>query len=84
MCQFFKKRGYPYSAVITGKHRAQEIDRETALQTSQNEETDRIPFNLTYDPQNLAIKDGAEINCRIAHILGILLMNSCNTVTYII
>ena len=44
MCQFFKKRGYPDSAVTTGKHRAQEIDRETALQTSQNEETDRIPF----------------------------------------
>ena len=42
--------------VITGKHRAQEIDRETALQTSQNEETDRIPFTLTYHPQNLAIK----------------------------
>ena len=48
MCQFFKKRGYPDSAVTTGKHRAQEIDRETALQTSQNEETDRIPFTLTY------------------------------------
>ena len=57
MCQFFKKRGYPDSAVTTGKHRAQEIDRETALQTSQSEETDRIPFTLTYHPQNLAIKD---------------------------
>ena len=39
MCQFFKKRGYPDSAVTTGKHHAQEIDRETALQTSHNEET---------------------------------------------
>ena len=57
MCQFFKKRGYPDSAVTTGKHRAQEIDRETALQTSQNEETDRITFTLTYHPQNLAIKN---------------------------
>ena len=47
---FFKKRGYPDSA-------AQEIDRETALQTSQNKETDRIPFTLTYHPQNLAIKN---------------------------
>ena len=43
MCQFLKKRGYP---VTTGKHRAQEIDRET----SQNQETDRIPFTLTYHP----------------------------------
>ena len=52
-----KKRGYPDSAVTTGKHRAQEIDRETALKTSQNKETDRIPFTLTYHPQNLAIKN---------------------------
>jgi len=57
MCQFFKKRGYPDSTVTTGKHRAQEIDRETALLTSQNEETDRIPFTLTYHPRNLAIKN---------------------------
>ena len=34
MCQFFKKRGYPDSVVTTGKQRAQEIDRETALQNS--------------------------------------------------
>ena len=56
MCQFFKKGGYLDSAVTTSKHRAQEIDRETALQTSQNEETDGIPFTITYHPQNLAIK----------------------------
>ena len=31
VCQFFKKHGYPDSAVTTGKHCAQEIDRETAL-----------------------------------------------------
>ena len=57
MCQFFKKRGYPDSAVTTGKHRAQENDRDTALQSSQNEETNRIPFALTYHPQNLAVKN---------------------------
>ena len=33
ICQFFEKRGYRDSAVTTGKHRAQDIDRETALQT---------------------------------------------------
>ena len=38
----FKKRGYPDSVVTIGKHRAQEIDQETALQNSHNEETDRI------------------------------------------
>ena len=47
----------PDSAVTTGKHRAKEIDRETALQTSQNEENNRIPFTLTYHPQNLAVKN---------------------------
>ena len=45
---FSKKRGYPDSAVTTGKHSAQEIDRETALQ---------IPFTLTYYPQSLAVED---------------------------
>ena len=53
----FEKTRLSYSAVITSKHRAQEIDRETALQTSQNEATDRIPFILIYHPQNLAIKN---------------------------
>ena len=55
MCQCFKKRGYPDSAVTTGKHGAQEIDRKTALQTSQNQETNSIPFTLTYHAQNVAV-----------------------------
>ena len=37
--------------------RAQEIDRNTALQSPQNEETNRIPFTLTYHPQNLTVKN---------------------------
>ena len=57
MCQFLKKRSYPDSAVTTGKQRVQEIDRETTLQTSQNDETDRIPATLTYHAQNHAIKN---------------------------
>ena len=57
MCQFFKRHGYPDSAVTKGKHRAQQIDREIALQSSQKEETDRTPFTLTYHQQNLAIKN---------------------------
>ena len=57
MCHFFQNSGYRASAVTTGKQGAQEIDRETALQTSQNKETDRIPFTLTYHPQSLAIKN---------------------------
>ena len=65
MCQFFKKRCYPDSAVTTGKHRAQEIDRETTLQASQNEEINRIPFTHTHHPKNFAIKNDFLKNFKI-------------------
>ena len=57
MRYFFKKRGYPDSVVNTGQHRAQQIDRQSALQTSQKEKNERIPFTLTYHPHNLATKN---------------------------
>ena len=47
MCDFFDKRGYPASVVQAGQHRTQQIDRQSALQTSQRENNDRIPFTLT-------------------------------------
>ena len=47
MCHFFDKRGYPASVVQAGHHRAQQIDRQSALQTSQKENNNRIPFTLT-------------------------------------
>ena len=50
MCQFFDKRGYPVSVVQAGYHRAQQIDRQAALQTAEKENTDRIPFTLTHFP----------------------------------
>ena len=53
MCDFFDKRGYPASVVRAGHHRAQQIDRQSSLQTSQN--NDRIPFTLTFHPQNHAV-----------------------------
>ena len=33
-----------------------EFDRQSALQTPQKENTDRIPFNLTFHPHNHAVK----------------------------
>ena len=53
MCQFFDKRGHPVSVVQAGHHRAQQIDRQSALQTAEKDNTDQIPFkkrqwNLTY------------------------------------
>ena len=56
MCDFFDKRGYPASVVRAGHHRAQQIDRQSSLQTSQKENNDRIPFTLTFHPQNHAVK----------------------------
>ena len=47
MCQFFEKRGYPATVIQTAHHRAQQTDRQSALQTSQKEKNDRIPFTLT-------------------------------------
>ena len=35
MCQFFDKRGYPVFVVQAGHHRAQQIDRQSALQTAE-------------------------------------------------
>jgi len=57
MRHFFKKRGYPDSVVNTAQHRAQQIDRQSALQTSQKEKNEKIPFTLTYYPHNLATKN---------------------------
>ena len=56
MCDFFDKRGYPASVVQAGHHRAQQIDRQSALQTSQKENNNRIPFTLTFHPHNHAVK----------------------------
>ena len=35
-----------------GHHFAQQIDRQSALQTAEKENTDRIPFTHTFHPQN--------------------------------
>ena len=57
MRHFFKKRGYTNSVVNTAQHRAQQIDRQSVLQTSQKEKNERIPFTLTYHPHNLATEN---------------------------
>ena len=56
MCQFFEKRGYPASVIQAAHHRTQQIDRQSALQTSQKEKNDRIPFTLTFHPRNNPVK----------------------------
>ena len=56
MCQFFEKRGYPASVIQAAHHRAQQIDRQSAVRTSQKEKNDRIPFTLTFHPHNNPVK----------------------------
>ena len=55
-CQIFDKRGYPVSVVQAGHHHAQQIDRQSELQTAEEDNTDRIPFTLTFHPHNHAVK----------------------------
>ena len=60
MRQFFKTCGYPDSFVNTGRHRTQQIDRQSALQTSQKEKNDRIPFIITfmnYEVKSIVLKN---------------------------
>ena len=57
MCQFFDKRSYSVSVdVQAGHHRAQQIDQQSALQTAEKENADRIPFTLTFHPHIHAVK----------------------------
>ena len=53
---FFDKRGYPASVVQAGHHRAKQIVLQSALETSQKENNNRIPFTLTFHPHNHAVK----------------------------
>ena len=52
----FRKNGYPASVIQAAHHRARQIDRQSALQTSQKEKNDRIPFTLTFHPHNNPVK----------------------------
>ena len=56
MCHFFEKHGYPSSVIQAAHHRAQQIDRQSALQTSQKENNNRIALTLTFHPHNRAVK----------------------------
>ena len=61
MCNFFDKyydpvTDYPASVVHAGHHRAQQIDRQSTLQTSQRDNNYRIQFTVIFHPHNHAVK----------------------------
>ena len=46
----------PTTKAKAGHHRAQQIDQQSALQMSQKENNNIIPFTLTFHPHNHAVK----------------------------
>ena len=56
MCECFDKRGNSVSVFEAGHDRAEQIDRQSALQTSQRGNNNRIPFTFTCHPHNHAVK----------------------------
>ena len=51
----FDIRGYPVFLSFRWATTAQQVDRQSALQTAQRENTDRIPFTNTFHPHNHAV-----------------------------
>ena len=57
MCKFFAERCYPSSTVTSALERVHNIDRETALKPTEPKTEERIPFTLTYHPNNLQVRN---------------------------
>ena len=55
MCKFFAERGYPSSTVTSALERIHNVDRETAIKPTEPKTEERIPFTLTYHPNNLQV-----------------------------
>ena len=56
-CENFNKHSYPASVFQAGHHHhVQLIDWQSALQMSQKENSDRIPFTLTFHPHIHALE----------------------------
>ena len=67
MYQFFETRGYPASVIQAAHRCVQKIDQQSALETSQKEKNDRIPFTLTFHPPNNPVKAITLNNFKIVH-----------------
>ena len=57
MSNFFSERGYPDSILFKALNRVQNVNRESALQPSASNNEERIPFTLTFYPNNLAARN---------------------------
>ena len=57
MSNFFSERGYPDSILSKALNRVQNVNREFALEPSASDNEERIPFTLTFHPNNLAARN---------------------------
>ena len=57
MSNFFSERGYPDSILSKALNRVQNVNRESALEPSASDNEERIPFTLTFHPNNLAARN---------------------------
>ena len=65
MSNFFSKRGYPDSILSKALNRVQNVNRESALEPSASDNEERIPFTLTFHPNNLAARNVVLRNFKI-------------------
>ena len=65
MSTFFSDRGYPDHVINQALNRVQNVSREMALTPAESNSEERIPFILTYHPNNLAAKNIILLNFSI-------------------
>ena len=65
MSNFFSERGYPDSTLSKALNRVQNVNRESALEPSASDNEERIPFTLTFHPNNLAARNVVLRNFKI-------------------
>ena len=65
MSNFFSERGYPDSILSKALNRVQNVNRESALELSASDNEERIPFTLTFHPNNLAARNAVLRNFKI-------------------
>ena len=65
MSNFFSERGYPDSILSKALNRVQNVNRESTLEPSASDNEERIPFTLTFHPNNLAARNVVLRNFKI-------------------
>ena len=62
---FFSERGYPNNILPKALNRVENVNRESALELSASNSEERIPFTLTFHPNNLAARNMVLRNVKI-------------------